>query len=195
MLAPNPVPRFVILLFTLTASCAHVASPPTTAPTFSLSALADEIDAARFGDAAPSATPGEGKGGIQPGKVRFYSVKKPFRVYRLYSNSNPQGARGRWWTPIVPTGTRDDYRLHYGICTGWNPDLNTVVACDLKAGTQFAFGPGESVNGPADSTLGCANEVYPDDDEHLQIMLVQPVNERVETCEERPMQWQPGDNR
>jgi hypothetical protein len=163
----------------------------TTRPAHDFRSHLDEIDAAQFGPAAHYAAPGEGKGGIQPDKVRYYVARSPLRIYRGYSHSKPERATGGWWTPEAPSGTMAGYRVHYEICTAWNPEMDALIACDLKVGSKIAIGPGASVDGPGNADLGCGAETYPDDDgTHVQVMLTRPVADQIERCEYSPAQWQ-----
>lgn len=117
---------------------------------------AQPITAAQAAAAHPGigakAVPGPGKGGVYA--VQYFRVKpgRELPVFRVYSSSRAARARlGQWWTHNKPSTaqSRKDYQRHYAVCTDWNPEMDTLVSCRLKAGAIFALGPGESVSAGA----------------------------------------------
>ena len=96
-----------------------------------------------------------GDGGIQSNFSSVVEVKKPTKIYRVYSSNNPRGRIGGWWTFEEPSGTKENYRITYGICSSWSL-LDKVVVCTLQPGSYIAMGPGKAV------TQSCGgDEKYP----------------------------------
>lgn len=81
------------------------------------------------------------KGALCEGKV--YEVKQPMTVYRVWDSAVAYTEMGRWWSFDKPSGPKDRYREQNAICPEWSP-LNTVSECQLKVGTHFVIGPGQS---------------------------------------------------
>lgn len=126
-----------------------------------------EAAAAKAADLPP------GQGGVEPAIVVKLTADVP--VWRLWSGPDHKNAQGftnrigQWWSADAPTGTQAHYREAYAICAAWN-ELTHVAACELKAGTVVAIGPGAAV-----SAETCANpagpESYPANPNDWQIFL------------------------
>jgi hypothetical protein len=139
---------------------------PSTDPAYAQAHVADAVKPA-------------GDGGISEALVVKLTADIP--VYRLWSgpakvdgNGNTNRI-GSWWSYDAPTGTRDQYRIDYEICTSWN-DLTWVVTCTLKAGAVIAVGPGQSVSA---ATCGdpTGKESYPANPVDWQTFIYQAYNQ------------------
>lgn len=106
-----------------------------------------------------------GMGGISRGTL--VTLEEDRTVYRMWSgpvDPTTDGAEadpvadelGQWWTFDEPSGTIDQYRKKYAICTQWN-DLRWISACTLKAGATVVVGPTQSVS---DEACGVDGERY-----------------------------------
>ena len=89
-----------------------------------------------------------GMGGVSRGKVVVLEEDTP--VYRMWDGPDVDAATitnelGQWWTFTPPSGTVEQYRKKYAICTGWN-DLLWISVCTLKAGATVVVGPTQSVS-------------------------------------------------
>ena len=91
-----------------------------------------------------------GGGGLSDGCT--YVVSTPVRVYRLFSASRPDQAKGNWWSFDHPYGTVDEYRARFAVCPAWN-DLDRMVSCEIAAGAVVAIGPGQSAKCDDRTTL------------------------------------------
>jgi len=79
---------------------------------------------------------------------------------------------GQWWTFDVPSGTQQQYRRRYEICTPWNT-LGYIVQCTLRRGAIVAIGPGNSVSA---STCGNGAEAYPPNQHDWQVFIHEAWN-------------------
>ena len=106
-----------------------------------------------------------GMGGVSRGTV--LTLEEDATVYRMWSgpvDPHTDGIEadpitnelGQWWTFAPPSGTVEQYRKKYAICTGWN-DLLWISVCTLKAGATVVVGPTQSVS---EETCGVKGEHY-----------------------------------
>lgn len=82
-----------------------------------------------------------GQGGTCAAKV--YALTAPLAVYRVFDQAQPQGHLGRWWALHAPAPDRDAYRRTLAICPEWS-QLNALVRCELRPGTQVVLGNTQS---------------------------------------------------
>ena len=81
----------------------------------------------------------------------LFKVKKPFKVWRLWSTNkhpkatfDPPEKFGGWWSASQPRGLISKYREANAICQAWNV-FEHLVECEVRAGVILAAGPGNSV--------------------------------------------------
>jgi hypothetical protein len=84
-----------------------------------------------------------GKGGICAGKVLV--VQRSSRVFRVWDARRAATEPGRWWAPIPPGSSREEYRGRYAICSAWSA-LDRLVSCDMKAGAVVLAGSTQSAD-------------------------------------------------
>ncbi|MEO7152781.1 MAG: hypothetical protein ABIX46_13870 [Burkholderiaceae bacterium] len=93
--------------------------------------------------AVPRAAEGaSGRGGICRGRV--YAVREPMPVHRLWDEAR-RNDHGHWWTLHAPSGSRDDYRHAYAVCSEWNA-LDHAITCTLQPGARVVVGSGQSAD-------------------------------------------------
>jgi hypothetical protein len=90
---------------------------------------------------AKSAIDETGKGKLC--MTRVYEVIAPIKVYRVWNSQKTYTELGKWWSFTKPAGPVDAYREQNAICPEWS-DLDRVSVCELKVGSHFAVGPGQS---------------------------------------------------
>ena len=169
------------------AAAPKVEAPPAAAPPAALTlppALAGKAEVVPPTDPAyaqanvAGAVKPAGDGGISEALVVKITADIP--VYRMWSgpakldkNGNTNRL-GSWWSYDAPSGTQEQYRTEYEICTAWN-DLTWVATCTLKAGTVIAIGPGQSVSA---ATCGdpTGKESYPANPVDWQTYIDQAYN-------------------
>lgn len=91
-----------------------------------------------------------GKGGTCAAKV--YSVQAPMVLYRVFDSSAPFSRLGKWWSAVRPTGTVEGYRAAFAICPQWS-QLDRLVSCEVRPGTQVVIGTTQSVTCPDGSVF------------------------------------------
>lgn len=104
-----------------------------------------------------------GKGKLCAGTV--FEAKKNIPVYRVWNSAKPYTEIGRWWSLSRPAGPVDKYREQNAICPEWS-DLDVVSVCEIKAGSHFVMGPGQSAKceGNREYPRSVTNQVYIDND-------------------------------
>lgn len=90
---------------------------------------------------AKSAIDETGKGKLC--MTRVFEVIAPIKVYRVWNSQKSYTELGKWWSFSKPAGPVDVYREQNAICPEWS-DLDRVSVCELKIGSHFAVGPGQS---------------------------------------------------
>jgi hypothetical protein len=100
-----------------------------------------------------------GMGGVSRGTL--LTLEEDTTVYRMWDGPGDSSTGtgtitnelGQWWTFSPPSGTVEQYRKKYAICTGWN-DLRWISVCTLKAGATVVVGPTQSVSEEACGVKG-----------------------------------------
>lgn len=75
--------------------------------------------------------------------TRVYEVVAPVKVYRVWNSQKTYTEFGKWWSFAKPAGPVDAYREQNAICPEWS-DLDRLTVCEIKVGSRFAVGPGQS---------------------------------------------------
>jgi hypothetical protein len=95
-------------------------------------------------------------GGVRCASTYRLKPGKNVAAYRVYGGN---GWRlGRWWAFSRPGADSTAYRSAYEICRRWN-SLDSLAVCELKAGTRFAIGPGQSADCGADPRYGTSDSL------------------------------------
>lgn len=97
-----------------------------------------------------------GKGGTCAAKV--VSVNSPVVLYRVFDASKPYSKFGSWWALDTPTGPKDSYRAAFAICPEWS-NLDRVVSCEVRPGTQLVIGTTQSATCADGSVLPKTKEI------------------------------------
>ncbi len=82
-----------------------------------------------------------GKGGVCAAKV--FAVTAPVVLYRVFDSARPYTKYGGWWSMSRPGTSKTDYRAANAICPEWS-NLDRVVACEVRPGTQIVLGTTQS---------------------------------------------------
>jgi hypothetical protein len=117
-----------------------------------------------------------GKGGVCSAKV--FSVTAPVVLYRVFDASNPRSKFGSWWSLKRPGGSRDDYRAANAICKQWS-NLNRLISCEVRPGTQIVAGTTQSAECNDGSTYAktAENQVFVANDGRAGILHVGACSE------------------
>ncbi|MES2942326.1 MAG: hypothetical protein V4772_05595 [Pseudomonadota bacterium] len=82
-----------------------------------------------------------GKGGVCSAKA--FSVSAPVVLYRVFDESKPYTKFGGWWSLNRPGNSKPEYRAANAICPEWS-NLNRLVSCEIRPGTQIVLGTTQS---------------------------------------------------
>lgn len=112
-----------------------------------------------------------GQGGACAAKV--YALTAPLAVYRVFDQAQAQGHIGRWWALQAPAPDRAAYRRNFAICPEWS-QLNALVRCELRPGTQVVLGNTQSARCADGSVLPktAATQVFVPNDARAGIVHV-----------------------
>lgn len=91
-----------------------------------------------------------GKGGMCSAKV--VAVTTPVVLYRVFDASRPYTKFGSWWSLTRPGDSRSEYRAANAICPEWS-NLDRVVSCEVRPGTQIVLGTTQSADCADGSTF------------------------------------------
>ena len=83
-----------------------------------------------------------GKGGVC--SARVFAATAPVVLYRVFDASKPYTKFGGWWSLKRPGNSKAEYRAANAICPEWS-NLDRVVSCEIRPGTQVVLGTTQSV--------------------------------------------------
>ncbi|UXY15509.1 hypothetical protein N8I74_00390 [Chitiniphilus purpureus] len=117
-----------------------------------------------------------GKGGTCTAKV--FTVAAPVLLYRVFDSGRPYSRLGGWWSLTRPAGPLEAYRAAYAICPEWS-NLDRVVACEVRPGSQIVIGTTQSATCADGSTYPRTgeNQVYVANDGKAGIVHVGTCSE------------------
>lgn len=151
------------------ACVGSVDAPPAGAEPVQDKAVADDLFKRALG--------ADGAGSLCAGQV--FRASAPLKVYRVWNSEKDYTQLGSWWSFSPPPATRERYREENAICEEWSL-LDRLVVCDVKVGTSFVLGPGQSAtckSGPS-YPKSATNQVFIPNDGRQGLIFV-------ENCEQR----------
>lgn len=151
------------------ACVGSVDAPPAGAEPLQDKAVAEDMFKRALG--------ADGAGSLCTGQL--FRATAAIKVYRVWNSEKDYTQFGSWWSFAPPTAPRERYREENAICEDWSL-LDRLIVCDMKVGTNFVIGPGQSATckvGPS-YPKSATNQVFIPNDGRNDLIFV-------ENCEQK----------